>query len=204
MSGLPGRYCPNHPKKSVNQSIIHPIFFTMSFKYTLVCLSLLFSSTTFLFSQTPIDFALSGNAMRKMVDVQVGITPVHICGLTPGNHYIVIANPAHEGQSTQFALHPGPSLKQMDSEFSIDPAKPKVIEFKAPGTCVDLFLEPLLPATALGDIPCFLSINWPGLSAGRSVAPEIQATDRDDEPVDDRRRCSQFAGYQYFDRRQLL
>ena len=107
--------------------------------------------------QTP-TIQLEGSGMRAKLDVPAGKTTVHLCGLTPGYVYTVLALKAVYDLPVNIHLSPSADLIQSAVRIDAPRERKNALRFTAPTGCADVLVDAITdqPAPA---IPLILSIR---------------------------------------------
>lgn len=90
---------------------------------------------------------------RHLLNISAGATDIHLCGLSPGGSYSVIANPVNKNQQAGFAW----SLSQAVT-YQQDIQLPQRIFIRADSTCMALTLD-MVADEISGTIPVYISIR---------------------------------------------
>ena len=125
-------------------------------KFLFVCVFAL--GAKMLFAQQAITVRMDGGRLRAPLDVPEGTTTVHLCNLTPGQQYTVIAVGAGYGQPSVFRLQPSVALTEAASDLQRAPGAEHLLHFTAPSACVDVLVN-ATANQALTTIPMYLSVK---------------------------------------------
>lgn len=109
-------------------------------------------------AQQNISVQLTGNAMRHPLDLPSGVHTIQVCGLIPGNEYLMVANAAMKGMSCSLELSAGEQLLDNPAAaIQTIAQRPNQIQFTATESCAELILKAV--SEAQGPMPLYLSIG---------------------------------------------